>query len=372
MLVSMTADDQQADNIFSRLISYTPRTAETGHKRTPLEDFCTEALAWCLRNSEPFRQDFLAMIDAKAAGAPPSLGNGGAPVEVQTQLSFNVLEEENSENEELSAGKRRFDLVIRSSRSEEFAIVVENKFRWVFTEQQISVYHHELHTGRQFAGFRTKRLVLLSRSGRKVKEHPDVIPLKWSDVQKKLGQASGSDPAQKMGRPFSSHPLSVCAQFADFLASKGLVSMTIPRTNDESIRNCVEGMKLRTSLETILVEARNEYAKHKLSRNISFDCDDNGESWLGLYNKDTDFLYIGFKLTARNGVPDFRMLVQVKAPPANSPLAAQLQQLDGQWLQEGADRYVCLEKEIPGSEFAGDAEKIRDWFDERLEVILRS
>ena len=57
----MRSDNSQADNLFSRLFSYTPREGEK-KTREPLEDFCTEALAYLLISSVEFRQCFLERI----------------------------------------------------------------------------------------------------------------------------------------------------------------------------------------------------------------------------------------------------------------------------------------------------------------------
>jgi hypothetical protein len=41
----MRDEHSQADNLFSRLVSYSPRIGEGGRRRTALEDYYTEALA---------------------------------------------------------------------------------------------------------------------------------------------------------------------------------------------------------------------------------------------------------------------------------------------------------------------------------------
>src|SRR5438105_9697972 len=51
---SVRSGDLLADNLLARLFSYAPRVG-----RQTLEDYCTEALAWCLRKSPPLLKDFL-------------------------------------------------------------------------------------------------------------------------------------------------------------------------------------------------------------------------------------------------------------------------------------------------------------------------
>src|SRR5437667_12480627 len=54
----MISTDERADNLIARLFAYSPRRRE----RSELENYCTEALAWCLIISEPFAAKFLAAI----------------------------------------------------------------------------------------------------------------------------------------------------------------------------------------------------------------------------------------------------------------------------------------------------------------------
>jgi len=49
----MTATEPHADDLFTRLFTYAPRSEE----RTELENYCTEALAWCLITSVEFASD---------------------------------------------------------------------------------------------------------------------------------------------------------------------------------------------------------------------------------------------------------------------------------------------------------------------------
>lgn len=108
----MRSDNPQADNLFSRLISYTPRT-----DRTALEDFCTESLAWCLRCSPEFQSDFLKLVQSKLSKerAPFAIDPTTKSLEVETQYPF-------SENEATG----RFDLRLTDNHTD-FILIVEAK-----------------------------------------------------------------------------------------------------------------------------------------------------------------------------------------------------------------------------------------------------
>jgi hypothetical protein len=104
--------DERAKNLLARLFAYSPRplaeeqSGKRDRHRNALEDYCTEALAWCLINSESFRaRVFKAECFAAAGFRPESL-------EVDTQLSFSGKGADSDDDQtvrELSAG--RFDLV---------------------------------------------------------------------------------------------------------------------------------------------------------------------------------------------------------------------------------------------------------------------
>src|SRR5437879_3704259 len=70
----MKHHDDRADILFSRVFSYAPRPG-----RSALEDFSTEGLAWCLRNSNRVRAEFFRLMQMPV---PPT------PVEVYTQEHF--------------------------------------------------------------------------------------------------------------------------------------------------------------------------------------------------------------------------------------------------------------------------------------------
>ena len=73
----MRHDDPQSLNLFSRLAHYVPSEGEK-LVRHPLEDFCTEALAFCLMMSDSFRKRFISELLQKPDSA-------GLPTHVHTQ-----------------------------------------------------------------------------------------------------------------------------------------------------------------------------------------------------------------------------------------------------------------------------------------------
>jgi hypothetical protein len=360
----MKSDDSQADNLFSRLFSYTPRIGDK-RKRTALEDYYTEALAWCLR-SKDFRKDFFQLV----RNSSPELNNasfpqdGGDEIEIHTQSGFNSADDEDEEENDLlkNQKRRRFDLVIQSM---DFVIVLEDKVKWHFTDNQIEAYQSELKAGERFKNFKTKILVLLSPSGKKPTVSDNsipIVPIKWSTVQQALAEFSGIGhihAGEELNLPVIQ---SVCAQLANFLKEKGLTPMKIPKTN---ISNWLEGIEVRETLVKILNVAREEYGRQKFKKDAVFDSNDDGSKWLGLYNKNREeYFYFGFKLAGKKGIPDFCMVIQMKFPD-EAVLAKRLIELGGQ--KDSSD--LNFEQKIDGSMFDGNAEGIIGWFTDKLSLI---
>jgi len=108
----MRSGDERADNLLSRLFSYSPRPG-----RQPLEDYCTEALAWCLRSSQDLLANFLRLARLER------LSTRIDRAAVHTQMGFKTTNEESDDNE--TGG--RFDHVIEFGLPEPFVLVVETK-----------------------------------------------------------------------------------------------------------------------------------------------------------------------------------------------------------------------------------------------------
>ena len=121
-----TADDLSR-NIFGRLFSYTPRS----DAREPIENFCTEALAWCLLDSKSFEGKFLDLLKDKlrqVAKLGPNFEQFAGDIDLGTQISFTADPNDEEEDEkDLSTG--RFDLVIQPQVGQSFIVVIDKLLR---------------------------------------------------------------------------------------------------------------------------------------------------------------------------------------------------------------------------------------------------
>ena len=356
----MTDEDPSANNLFSRLISYTPRCGEGGGSRTALEDYYTEALSWCLRNSQEFRKSFFAILgkhlNAKTEFKLPSQDD---VVAIDTQLSFDAESDEDSENGETSR-RRRFDLVIRSENSDGFVIVLEDKVKWAFTYNQIPAYLKELKNGR-FKEYRIKILVILSPFGQKpgITENTiPLIPLGWGEVQEALGEIP-----QSAGQKCENF---ICGQFADFLKRRGLSAMKIDKLNPEEMNLNVFFTFYAASLK-ILEQFRENQKDLWKPKNIGHGYNSEDHFfWWGFYSKVGIEDWCGFCFYYNKTPPELRMQVEGKFKKGtewnevDSSLGNTLKKASHNAIDASDGTYILLYEPINAT-FNGKAAAIYEW-----------
>lgn len=179
----MRHHDPKALNLFSRLSTYVPREGEK-RVRHPLEDFCTEALAYCLIYSPEFRTKFVSLI-------PDFPNHPGTPIFVHTQHT-------------IKAG--RPDLVLEAS-----------------TEKLKRQWNGEVKLGADLRESQLGYLNFLLAPQTEISRHLTLLPPKitvisWETVHRLLEETAKTLPSSNS----PSETRSVVAQFADFLAEKGL------------------------------------------------------------------------------------------------------------------------------------------------------
>ena len=178
----MKFDHSEATNIFRRVFTYTPRSEE----RPPLENFCTEALAWCIIYSVEFRKNFLNSIKAKLpAGSEVGqiLREATASIRVDTQFPFVGEKEEVEEGgEELISDSARFDLILRPPTGHAFVIVIEAKVKVdAGLKDQLGTYRNILNKQKVWRDYKEKYVLSLT-PWNKVPVNADAH-LNWGEVQ---------------------------------------------------------------------------------------------------------------------------------------------------------------------------------------------
>ena len=144
------------------------------------------------------------------------------------------------------------------------------------------------------------------------------------------------------------------------------MNLTLPKTDDPLIANHVEGMRFRANIEGLLKRVRegNPELKGLLKSKAEYERYDKlGETWLGLYNKDTQpFLYIGIQLTDHDK-PRYEMFVQVAWPNRPSEKAKMedaVKRTFESCIDPDPSPYLVLRRPIR-PDYDGEPEKMVEW-----------
>jgi hypothetical protein len=273
-------------------------------QRNALEDFCTEALAWCLMNSESFAHRLFRLSCFKDVGFEPD------SFEVDTQLSqtgFPVAENDDEDSE--PSQQSRFDLVVRSSNPNSALMVIECKVAFDNVENieaQIHKYRERLSRENAFKIYAKRGIVLLTPYA---DPHTADAHLAWNQVHDALRQtANSSDEPQRV----------VLKQFADFLKIKNLATMKhLPLTAD-SLPSLKKAAPLLVGLDAIFGRLRNPEVGRAIFRaadvrpKLEFNSE-KGEDylWYGIWSHGARPTYVVGFHTSCSGREPLSMSVQV-------------------------------------------------------------
>jgi hypothetical protein len=282
----MIFTDERARNLIARLFTYSPRTGE----RSELENYCTEALAWCLIISESFAAKFLDAI-RKSLGSNPRAQLRGfkGQLQVSTQISFkgeDILQDE--EGVQLKH-RGRFDLVLASGKPDPFLIVIESKVKLdPELDKQVADYRAALKnpTVRSlFEDFKEDYVLTLTPSTR---HDTSDGHLSWGHIHRLITEHLNS---KKEPREFSA--------FADFLKLNYLSSMNIPPITSGIIENFQRTAPFLSSAKTLFARFSNDEVLKSFFRPLvlerpDVDFDKNG-AWYGVGDsRRSRWAYAGF------------------------------------------------------------------------------
>lgn len=221
----MLATDEHAKNLFARLFSYSPRS-----ERNPLEDYCTEGLAWLLIQSPDFAAILLETIRERLGrAANPQLANYRAALDISTQVSYTGEDNESGDGEGSRGG--RFDLVLRPAGSDDFIVVLESKVGLhPKVGAQAAEYKRKLKAHPQFSEVSEgERYVLTLTPASGTPDGADAH-LIWHDVYELLDCCSKSRPSTNPLKPWFNH-------FADFLKTNHIALVKLPILDSATIQN---------------------------------------------------------------------------------------------------------------------------------------
>jgi hypothetical protein len=271
----MTSADQDVDNLFSRLFTYTPRSEE----RTELENFCTEALAWCLIVSGEFATQFVNVIRANfGPRTRPRLRKFKGALDVGTQIAFN-----RSGNEIKDQGGR-FDLCLSSKATSDFFIVIEVKIKPdAGLRAQIERYQAALK--KHWADFTETYVLTLTpatHEATKADGH-----LAWQAVENLVSNTNCG-----LAHLYKS--------FADFLKKQHLAYVKLPRLSSELIQHLqLAGPFLTEAKELFGSPTFKEFFRPLVAERPVIDWAKDGV-WYGIHGTYPDgWRYAGFYINEK-------------------------------------------------------------------------
>jgi hypothetical protein len=353
----MRGTHEHADNLLLRLFTYSPRK-----DREPLEDYCSEALAWCLDNSPEFRQRIFALTKLEA------LNNFEKRVQIHTQQSY----KEDDVDDERASQQRiggRFDITIEAE-DYSFYVAIESKIGSSFGKGQVEKYQKRLLKVMQQGGYTACKLITLTPT-----RNPPVANVEhlvWGDVQMTLSETVQSENSSKGEQP--SFENTVLSQFAAFLKEKGLAHMSIPKTTPDLLARFIDGMELRESMETILKSLKN--AKHLATlldrKKVKYEIDPKSKvTYLGCYGRRNPFLYLGFELDYSHSTPRLRLYIQMtlKGDKRKLSLPKELKKHSRKPYLEEKSTWFVFTQAVEG-DLDGNAESMAKWFSDTSKAAL--
>jgi len=242
---------QYATNLFARLSRYSLKP-----KKSPLENFCTELLAWCLQKSVGFQSEFLKLIQLDF------LKNLKGAIEIRTQQYWIDKEDDQDENGDEDHKERPrgfFDLEFESPQDlngqGELFIAIESKIGADFKPGQLPKYRAEL--AKRGANYNHCYLITLTTRSKK----PDLAHahIKWSQVQELLTKV-----------PVEEKLDIIYKQFADFLKQKGIAPMKIKKIDSEVLKGWSNCFDCQRDLWRILDNVRKSGDAEKICEWLRF------------------------------------------------------------------------------------------------------
>jgi hypothetical protein len=282
----MKSQDERADNLVSRLFAYAPRAG-----RQALEDYCTEALAWCLRKSPTLLQNFLNLTKV------PALRDWPERAEVHTQMRYDGSDADDSDDDG-SAG--RFDLVIESGVAAPFVLVVESKVGSGFGHGQLENYRTRLKQSDAFPNVPEASRYLVTLTTLPYKSNQTDGSITWPEVQKVIAHGPAVNDTLISG---------AFEQFASFLQDRGLAMLKLNKTDKKLLDRWFEVKELEEQLKQIVERLRNQDEPKPVvgRRQVKVE-----KEWIGVYGKNR--FYAGFGITQTESGPEFYMWVEITIP----------------------------------------------------------
>ena len=250
----MRYTDQRAGNLFARLLTYSPRS----EKREELENYCTEALAWCIIKSDLFAHSLLKEI-CMIADVKPEVAGFSGQFQVDTQIGFTGDDFLQIREEGITPKGGRFDLLLSPKDGNGFLIAIEVKTSLDCSlAAQVDDYMKALRepqVRRKYKNFCDSYVVTLTPARREITKAD--AHLSWGDIRRLMqGCGDGAIASELLG-------------FAQFLELRHLSPVDMPPLTANVMKHFAQAAPFLAKAKTLFERFENENCLKKFFRRAS-------------------------------------------------------------------------------------------------------
>ena len=298
----MRYTDERAENLFARLLTYSPRS----EKREEQENYCTEALAWCIIKSDRFADSLVREICTIADVTPEVAGFSGQ-LQVDTQIGFTGDDLLQSREEGITPKGGRFDLLLSPRDGNGFLIAIEIKVTFDRSlAEQVDAYIKALRepqVRRKYRDFCESYVVTLTPARKETtKAHAH---FSWGDIRRLMQGCGDCTIASEL------------LGFAEFLELRHLSPVDMPPLTPDLMEHFAQSAPFLAKAKTLFERFEKESCLKKFFRRVSFerpliDHDETpNTAWYGIWdNRDGRFAYAGFVI--KNGLAGLYAEVELR------------------------------------------------------------
>jgi hypothetical protein len=338
---------ESATDLIGRLFSYTPTLG-----REPLEDYCTECLAWLLKESVEFREHFFRLLGLE------KLRVEGISVSIHTQFRFEEQE------------RGIIDLLIRPEDGDDFILAVESKIEAALGQEQLCKYRRWLDGAMKG---RYKERFLVSITDKHVSSPLLNARMQWGDVQEQLERFHFHEPgSQIIGR-----------SFAEFLKTQGIVPLRMETLTDSFLGDFKKYRQFQKQMDAVLYNFSKEkpFGESRLSR---IQTTEDSAYWRGVYSVSKRY-YAGFgiRLVENPCLPLMFLWVEFQCPgkwdnllpPPEFEWNYSKAQIWRKETERDTSRFIGNNTYLPFSrplddKLNGNAEEMLGWFRDITQVMV--
>ena len=298
----MRYTDERAGNLIARLLTYSPRS----EKREEQENYCTEALAWCIIKSDRLAGSLLKEICTIANGKPEVAGFSGQ-LQVDTQIGFTGDDLLQSREEGIPPKGGRFDLLLSPKDDNGFLIAIEIKTTLDRSlAAQVDDYIRALREPQvrsKYRDFSDSYVVTLTPARKEITNAHG--HLSWGDIRRLIQRCGGHAIASEL------------LGFAEFLELRHLLPVDMPPLTPDLMEHFAQSAPFLAKAKTLFERFEDEGCLKKFFRRASFerpliDHDETpNTAWYGIWdNRDGRFAYAGFVI--KNGLAGLYAEVELR------------------------------------------------------------